>query len=449
MPASVTSLLAVFDVFNLSIEMLGLPMRCLELDSFHSELLFLVLLPCVLGLLILSCSMATEVIAKRKTASFKAGLIRALPYLLYLSFFAFPLVSSRAFQAFDCEEFDDGSRFLRADYSLNCEGPEHDKVTSLAWVAIAVCPIGIPLLYLMLLLAARKAILTEQPTGLSRSLNFLHQDYEVPMFWWEVVEIYKKARRPLLSMRAHSHLCLAASHVVRARSQLFLVGFVVLIRPGSTFQLIIGFVFSFVITLFSTIAGPFRRRADNQFSVLCNFSLIMVLFFTLVLKMGVLSEEVKGVLSDEMRGLYTYDQAQLSVALLLTLLASLLVALVLVVYQVYRSTRTVARAVAARRKAFIARGRLSYPPSYDWVPTDGNKFAMFLSHYKVEAGSDARYLSDLVKRMTGCAAYLDSNDLADFRTLFNEGEHTLTYVHHDTHARTQHAGHDFSTYYLW
>lgn len=45
----------------------------------------------------------------------------------------------------------------------------------------------------------------------------------------------------------------------------------------------------------------------------------------------------------------------------------------------------------------------------------------FLSHYKVEAGSDARYLSDLIRRMTGCPAYLDSTDLVDFRALFAEG----------------------------
>ena len=47
----------------------------------------------------------------------------------------------------------------------------------------------------------------------------------------------------------------------------------------------------------------------------------------------------------------------------------------------------------------------------------------FLSHYKKEAGSDARYLSDLIRRMTGCPAYLDSTDLVDLRTLFNEGVH--------------------------
>ena len=194
MPASVAALLDVFDVLNLSIDALGLPLSCLQLGSFFNQLLFLVMSPCVLGLLVLAFSMATEVYAKRKSANFTAGLIRALPYLLYILFFAFPLVSSRAFQAFDCEGFDDGTRFLRADYSLDCNDVEHRRVVSLAWVAIALYPVCVPLLYLALLLSARKAIFTEQPTDLSRSLSFLHQDYAPSMFWWEVIEISKKAR---------------------------------------------------------------------------------------------------------------------------------------------------------------------------------------------------------------------------------------------------------------
>ena len=216
MPASVAAFLDVFDVLNLSIDSLGLPLSCLQLGSFFDQLLFLVLSPCVIGLLVLACSMATEAYTKRKAASLKAGLFRALPYLLYLLFFAFPLVSSRAFQAFDCEEFDDGNRFLRVDYSLDCNDAEYDRVVSLAWVAIALYPIGIPLLYLALLLSARKAILTEQPTALSRSLTFLHQDYAPSMFWWEMVEISKKACCPLCRPMLTAFLAVHASAHVPA-----------------------------------------------------------------------------------------------------------------------------------------------------------------------------------------------------------------------------------------
>ena len=213
-------------------------------------------------------------------------------------------------------------------------------------------------------------------------------------------------------------------------------------------QLIIGFVFSLVLTLFSSIAEPFQRRSHDKFSLLCNFSLVMVLFLSLILKMGVLSEAVEGVLSedaeeeesdlfsDELQALYTFNPASLSIALILTLLASVTVASVLAVYQIYQSRRAAVRAAAAEREASIARGRLSHPPSHEWGLSQSNRYCMFLSHFKEEAGSDARYLSDLIKRMTGCAAYLDSNDLVDLRTLFNEGERMHTHARMHAHART-------------
>ena len=151
----------------------------------------------------------------------------------------------------------------------------------------------------------------------------------------------------------------------------------------------------------------------------------MVLFFSLVLKIGVLSE-----------GVNEFDPASVSVALILALLASVTVASILAVYQVYQAAQAASRAVAAEREASIARGRLSHPPSHEWKLRQGNRYCMFLSHFKVEAGSDARYLSDLIKRMTGCAGYLDSNDLVDLRTLFDEGERTHALTHARTHACT-------------
>ena len=209
--------------------------------------------------------------------------------------------------------------------------------------------------------------------------------------------------------------------------QLFLVGFCVLIRPGSTMQLIIGFAFSLVLLLFTSITRPFQRSGHDEFSLLCNFSLVMVLFFCLVLKMGVLSEEVEdsNLLSEELRASYTFDPAALSVLLMCTLLASVIVASLLAAHQVYQSTRKAARAAAAELEACIARGRLTTPPFHNWELRQGNRYCVFLSHFKEEAGSDARYLSDLIRRKTGCAAYLDSNDLVDLRMLFNEGELTI------------------------
>jgi hypothetical protein len=171
----------------------------------------------------------------------------------------------------------------------------------------------------------------------------------------------------------------------------------------------------------------------------------MVLFFCLVLKMGVLSEDVEdsNLLSEELKASYIFDTAVLSVLLICMLLASVIVASALAAYQVYQSARKAARAAAAEREASIARGRLSTPPMHNWELRQGNRYCVFLSHFKEEAGSDARYLSDLIRRKTGCAAYLDSNDLVDLRTLFNEGELTIAlhtcYVTPLRAHRTRHA----------
>ena len=220
MPASVASLLGVFDVLVLNFDGLDLPvLTCIQLGSFFDQLLILILAPWIIGLLVLACSMGIEVVTRRKTASLKAGLIRGLPSLMCLLFYAFPIVFSWAFRALDCEEFDDGTRFLRVDYSLDCNDAEHGRVVSLAWVAIALYPIGIPLLYLTLLLSARQAILAEQPTDLSRSLTFLHQDYAPSMYWWEMVEISKKARCPLCRPTLTAFLAVHASaHVLALHS---------------------------------------------------------------------------------------------------------------------------------------------------------------------------------------------------------------------------------------
>ena len=82
------------------------------------------------------------------------------------------------------------------------------------------------------------------------------------------------------------------------------------------------------MTLFVSMAEPFECRGHDKFSLLCNFSLVMVFFFCLVLKMGVLSEEVEdsNLLSEELRASYIFDEAALSVLLICTLLASVIVA---------------------------------------------------------------------------------------------------------------------------
>ena len=93
------------------------------------------------------------------------------------------MVSSAAFSAFSCDEFDNGRSFLRADYSIECRTGRHTAAKDLAWLGILLFPVGMTLLYAVLLLLARRAIYTETPTGLSRALEFLVRDFETDYYW--------------------------------------------------------------------------------------------------------------------------------------------------------------------------------------------------------------------------------------------------------------------------
>lgn len=115
------------------------------------------------------------------------GALQWLPVSLFLSFCLTPSVSLRVFRTWDCVGFavsdEEEHYFLEADYSLSCGGsPEYDHVIILAWVLVAIWPVGMVLLYSSLLFPCREALTREDTdTMLVRATAFLHRDYRAPL----------------------------------------------------------------------------------------------------------------------------------------------------------------------------------------------------------------------------------------------------------------------------
>ena len=151
----------------------------------------------------------------------------------------------------------DVESFMRDDLRIQCGSPDHDDAVSLAYLAIFLYPIGIPLLYLLLLMSAREAIRADRPTRLSSALSFLHRDFEARMYGWEIAEQFKK---------------------------LFLVGIMVRVRNDTIVQLGVAMIFTMVFMLISSIASPYRKQENDYFAVTCNFSLTAVFLFCTMLK---------------------------------------------------------------------------------------------------------------------------------------------------------------------
>ena len=159
-PEEVRAVLSVFQLFSLNLFELGLPIKCMGLGSFLHRLGFMIVTP----LFLLVCTLVAAWLLLRQEGSphqiesdehkedtqaesrgkntkqhgVPAVLLRALPMALRLLFVVFPLVSAVAVQAYDCEGFDDGTYWLRADLSLQCgsENEFTDEYVSVRWAAL-------------------------------------------------------------------------------------------------------------------------------------------------------------------------------------------------------------------------------------------------------------------------------------------------------------------------
>ena len=187
MPNAATQLLNCFEVFNINIAGIGLPLQCLNMGTYKDHMIVTMVVPVLLGAAVIiysiACAFTKHTPAtvshneQRKLSAsdgtriwrLKAGLLNALPRLLLLTFLIFPMVSSMAFRVWSCEEFESGS-FMRADYSIKCsmDNPEYASIVALALLGILLFPIGISLLYIVLFYQARQSILTSKPTALSK-----------------------------------------------------------------------------------------------------------------------------------------------------------------------------------------------------------------------------------------------------------------------------------------
>ena len=92
--------------------------------------------------------------------------------------------------------------FLKADYRIVCEGAEYKEIERNARVAVLMYPVGIPLMYLLLLIAARQAIVKERPTRLSAALSFLHRDFVARLYWCDIDRLL--ARPPPTTSTHHA-----------------------------------------------------------------------------------------------------------------------------------------------------------------------------------------------------------------------------------------------------
>ena len=116
---------------------------------------------------------------------------QGLPLALLISFLAFPVVSTKAFQAFPVEHLGDDA-YMKADYRVANGSSKQRLIKLWAYLAILLYPLGIPLMYACLLYQVRHTLWNCELSPLASALNFLHTPFRPEFFWWELVLVTQK-----------------------------------------------------------------------------------------------------------------------------------------------------------------------------------------------------------------------------------------------------------------
>ncbi|CAM9415384.1 unnamed protein product, partial [Laminaria digitata] len=241
---------------------------CFVAVDFHDHLLAATIGP-IAGLCLLG---GTYLVATWRNSSSPQALEavrrKHASAVLLLTFLVYSSVSSTVFRMFACESLDDGYTYLRADYTILCDSAKHEALQVYAAFMIAVYPVGIPLLYAVILFRNRdvlrdgdRRICDTSPE--CQSSGDLWQPYKPSRFYYELVEC---ARRVALT------------------------GIIVFTFPNTAAQVAITIVLAFMFVMVSESLDPYISELDAWLSRVGHAVVFLSLFLALLVKVDVSDE---------------------------------------------------------------------------------------------------------------------------------------------------------------
>ncbi|CAM9486398.1 unnamed protein product [Discosporangium mesarthrocarpum] len=203
--------------------------------------------------------------------------------ILVVAFLLYSTVSTVIFQTFTCDNLDDGESYLRADYRITCGTDAHRAHVIYASWMILVYPIGIPVMYAVLLYRKRKLIYSKDvygegpaanPDYTTRRLQDRRITHIAPL--WE-------AYRP----KRYYY------EVVECMRRILLTGCLVFILPNTAGQAAVACVLSASTIVAFALLRPFIDPRDHKAYVLGALTIFLTMFMGLVIKVDVSNEDAR------------------------------------------------------------------------------------------------------------------------------------------------------------
>ena len=237
--------------------------------DFHDRLVVSTIGPLVV---VAFLAMTYEIAVRRSVASSDDTVAEKILHkhqtaLLLVTFLVYSLVSSIVMQTYACETLDDGIEYLRADYRIHCTDAKHKIFEVYAGIMVFVYPVGIPLLYAVLLFQRRDVLAdADADKTIAQPIAGLWEPYRPERFYYEVIEC---GRRFLLT------------------------GVVVFIFPSTAAQIAITMLIAFLFFAMFEILSPYTSESDMWFSRGGHVIIFLSMFDSLVLKVDVSGERAQ------------------------------------------------------------------------------------------------------------------------------------------------------------
>lgn len=251
----------------LNFDLLWIPSAgCIMDVDFHDHLLVSTVGP----LLAVAFLAGTYAVAKRRNRGSETALQKVgqkhTSMLLLISFLVYSSVSSKVFQAFACERLDDGREYLRVDYRIECDSSKHRSFQVFAGIMIFVYPVGIPLLYALLLYKNRRVLknkVERQTSPHVQPISDLWVPYKPERWYYDVIECLRRTS---------------------------LTGVVVFIYPNTAAQVAVTLVIAFAFAILSESLAPYVSKWDAKVSLTGHIIVFISMYVALLSKVDVSNE---------------------------------------------------------------------------------------------------------------------------------------------------------------
>ena len=171
-------------------------MSCIWSSTHYNDLFLMTVLPIALASILKGMCVCLSFAYARLGRQIKYEFVSTA---LFIAFLVYPAVSQTIFETFWCERFPQADESilrtaLRSDYTLSCE-PSNERSIWLVYASmmVLVYPVGIVLVYVVVLLRFRSTLRADTVTDEEREelkmIYFLIKPYTREFYWFETYEV--------------------------------------------------------------------------------------------------------------------------------------------------------------------------------------------------------------------------------------------------------------------